>query len=53
VVKSSKFVNVQHVLEIVELDDFDTKKTKVVERQPLKHPKKTLLSFQEFKEEDK
>jgi hypothetical protein len=52
-VKNSKFVNVQHVLEIVELDAFDTKQTKVVERQLLKHQKRTLISLEEFKEEDK
>jgi hypothetical protein len=32
VVKISKFVNVQHVLELVELDDFDIEKIKVAER---------------------
>jgi len=37
VVKCSKFVNVQHVFKIVELDDFDIEKTKVAKRQPLKH----------------
>ncbi len=32
VVKNSKFVNAQHVLEIVQLDDFDIKKIKVAKK---------------------
>jgi len=40
--------NAQHVRKIVELDDFDTKKMKVIERQPLKRLKKTLLSLEAY-----
>ncbi len=32
VVKNSKFFNAQHVPEIVELDDFNTKETKVAKK---------------------
>jgi hypothetical protein len=53
VVKCSKFVNVQHVLKIVELDDFDIEKTKVAERQPLKCFKITLLSLEASKKRKK
>jgi flagellar biosynthesis/type III secretory pathway chaperone len=45
VLKNPKVDNAQHVLEIVELDDFDSKKMKVTKRQPLKCLKKTLLSL--------
>jgi hypothetical protein len=37
VLKNPKSDNAQHVLEIVELDDFDTEKMKVAKRQSLKH----------------
>ncbi len=37
VLKNPKSDNAQHVLEIVELDDFDIEETKVIERQLLKH----------------
>jgi len=50
VLKIPKSDNAQHVLEIVELDDFDTEKTKVVKRQPLKCLKKTLLLLEASKE---
>jgi flagellar biosynthesis/type III secretory pathway chaperone len=53
VLKNPKADNAQHVLEIVELDDFDTEKTKVVKRQPLKRLKKTLLSLEACKKKNK
>ncbi len=53
VVKCSKVVNVQHVLKIVELDDFDIEKIKVAKRQPLKHFKITLLSLEASKKRKK
>jgi hypothetical protein len=53
VFKNSKCDNAQHVLEIVELDDFDTEETKVAEKQPLKRLKKTLLSPKAYEEENK
>jgi len=40
--------NAQHVPKIVEFNDFDTKKTKVTEIQPLKCLKKTLLSLKAY-----
>jgi hypothetical protein len=46
VLQNPKDDNAQHVPKIVELDDFDTKKMKVIERQPLKRLKKTLLSLE-------
>jgi len=52
VLKSPK-VDAQHVLEIVELDDFDTKETEVAKRQPLKRLKKTLFSPEAVEEENK
>ncbi len=36
VLKNPKVDNAQHVLKIVELDEFDTEETKVTKRQPLK-----------------
>jgi hypothetical protein len=45
VLKNPKFDNAQHVLEVIDLDDFDIEITKVVRKQPLKRLKKTLLSF--------
>jgi flagellar biosynthesis/type III secretory pathway chaperone len=45
VLKNPKVDNAQHVPKIVELDDFDSKKMKVTESQPLKCLKKTLLSL--------
>jgi hypothetical protein len=36
-----------------ELDDFDIEETKVLERQPLKRLKKTLLSFEAFEKKNK
>jgi hypothetical protein len=53
VLKNPKSNNAQHVPKIVELDDFDTEETKVVKRQPLKRLKKTLLSPETSKEENK
>jgi hypothetical protein len=53
VLKNPKSNNAQHVLEIVELDDFNTKETKIVEIQPLKCSKKTLFSLSTFEEENK
>ncbi len=53
VFKNPKSCNAQHVLEIVELDDFDIKKMKVAKRQPLKCLKKTLLSLKAYEEENK
>ncbi len=53
VLKSPKFDNTQHVPKIVELDDFDTEEIKVVERQPLKRLKKTLLSPEASKDNNK
>jgi hypothetical protein len=52
VLKSPK-VDAQHVPEIVELDDFDTKETEVAKRQPLKRLKKTLFSPEAVEEENK
>ncbi len=52
-VKSSKSVNVQHVLKIVELDDFNIKKTKFAERQPLNHLKITLFFPKASTKDDK
>jgi hypothetical protein len=51
--KNSKSDNAQHVLKIVELNDFDIEEMKVAKRQPLKHLKKTLLSPETSKEENK
>jgi hypothetical protein len=53
VFKSPKFDNAQHVPKIVELDDFEIEKIKVVERQPLKCLKKTLLSLEASKDNNK
>jgi hypothetical protein len=53
VLKNPKADNAQHVLEIVELDDFDTEKIEVAKRQPLKRLKKTLLSPEAVEEENK
>jgi hypothetical protein len=53
VLKNPKFDNAQHVPEIVKLDNFDTKQTKVAKRQPLKPFFKTLLSLETFEEESK
>jgi hypothetical protein len=53
VFKNPKVDNAQHVPKIVELEDFDTKETEVVERQPLKRLKKTLLSLEVVEEENK
>lgn len=49
--KNPKSNNAQHVSKLVELDDFDTKQTKVAKRPPLKHLKKTLFSLEAFEEE--
>jgi hypothetical protein len=51
--KNPKVDNAQHVLEIVELDDFDIEETEVAERQLLKCFKKTLLLPIASKEENK
>jgi hypothetical protein len=51
--KNPKADNAQHVLEIVELDDFDFEETEVAERQPLKRLEKTLLLSDASKEENK
>jgi hypothetical protein len=53
VLKNPKSDNAQHVPKLFELNDFDTEKTKVVERQPLKHLKKTLLLPKTFEKENK
>jgi hypothetical protein len=53
VLKNPKVDNAQHVLEIVELDDFDTKEREVVERRPSKCFKKTLLFPEASEEENK
>ncbi len=53
VLKNPKADNAQHVPEIVELDDFDTEETEVVERQPLKRLKKTLFLPETIEEENK
>jgi len=51
--KNPKADNAQHVLEIVELDDFNIEETKVTERQPLKCLKKSLLLLETLEEESK
>ncbi len=51
--KNPKSNNPQHVPKIVELDDFDTEKMKVAEIQPLKCLKKTLLSLEASKKNNK
>jgi hypothetical protein len=51
--KNPKSDNAQHVPEIVELDDFDTKEMKVVEKQHLKPSNKTLLSLEAFEKKNK
>ncbi len=51
--KSLKVDNVQHVPEIVELDDFKVEETKVAQRQPLKCFKKTLLLPNASEEDNK
>jgi hypothetical protein len=53
VLKNSKVDNAQHVPKISELDDFDIEETKIAERQPFKHLKKTLLLLEASKEENK
>jgi hypothetical protein len=53
VFKNPKVNNAQHVPKIVELDDFDIEETEVIERQPLKCSKKTLLSPEAYEEENK
>jgi len=53
VLKNPKSNNAQHVPKIVEHDDFDTKEMKVAKRKHLKCLKKTLLSLEAFKEENK
>jgi hypothetical protein len=53
VLKNPRVDNAQHVPEIVELDDFDTKETKVAKRQPWKCLKKTLFSLEVTEEENK
>jgi hypothetical protein len=53
VLKNPKSDNAQHVPKIVELDDFDTKETKVAEIQLLKCLKKTLLLPRAYGEENK
>jgi hypothetical protein len=53
VFKNPKVNNAQHVPKIVELDDFDIEETEVIERQPLKRSKKTLLSLEAYEEENK
>jgi hypothetical protein len=52
-VLKSPQADTQHVPEIVELDDFDTKETEVAKRQPLKRLKKTLFSPKAVEEENK
>ncbi len=53
VLKNPKADNAPHVLEIVELDDFNTEETEVAKRQPLKRLKKTLFSPKGVEEENK
>jgi hypothetical protein len=51
--KNPKADNAQHVLEIVELDDFNTEEIEVIERKPLKRLKKSLLLLETLEEESK
>jgi len=52
VLKSPKFDNAQHV-QWTTFNDFNTEEIKVVERQPLKRLKKTLLSPEASKNNNK
>jgi hypothetical protein len=49
VLKNPKVDNARHVPEIAKLDDFDTEEIEVIERQPLKCLKKSLLLLENQK----
>ncbi len=53
VLKNPKVDNARHVPEIAKLDDFDTEEIEVIERQPLKCLKKSLLLLETSEEESK